>query len=63
MNLLALPAFADNYLWLLHDAHEAVVVDPGQAEPVLQALQRLRANGATADLPFAGTMPVRNQLR
>jgi hydroxyacylglutathione hydrolase len=39
MNLLALPAFADNYLWLLHDAHSAVVVDPGQAEPVLRALQ------------------------
>lgn len=33
------------------------------AWPVLQALRRLRANGATADLPFAGTMPVRNQLR
>ena len=39
MNLLALPAFADNYLWLLHDAHSALVVDPGQAEPVLRALQ------------------------
>ncbi|OJX30161.1 MAG: hydroxyacylglutathione hydrolase [Burkholderiales bacterium 68-12] len=39
MNLLALPAFADNYLWLLHDAHQALVVDPGQAQPVLQALQ------------------------
>lgn len=39
MNLLALPAFTDNYLWLLHDAHHAVVVDPGQAEPVLQALE------------------------
>jgi len=39
MNLLALPAFTDNYLWLLHDAHQAVVVDPGQAEPVLQALE------------------------
>lgn len=39
MNLLALPAFADNYLWLLHDTHQAVVVDPGQAAPVLQALQ------------------------
>jgi len=38
MNLLALPAFADNYIWMLHDAHQAVVVDPGQAEPVLQAL-------------------------
>ena len=39
MNLLALPAFSDNYLWLLHDARQAIVVDPGQAEPVLQALQ------------------------
>ena len=39
MNLLALPAFSDNYLWLLHDARQAVVVDPGQAEPVLQALE------------------------
>ncbi len=39
MNLLALPAFTDNYLWLLHDTRQAVVVDPGQAEPVLQALQ------------------------
>ncbi|WP_119965893.1 hydroxyacylglutathione hydrolase [Simplicispira lacusdiani] len=38
MNLLALPAFTDNYLWMLHDARQAVVVDPGQAEPVLQAL-------------------------
>lgn len=38
MNLLALPAFADNYIWMLHDARQAVVVDPGQAEPVLQAL-------------------------
>jgi hydroxyacylglutathione hydrolase len=39
MNLLALPAFSDNYLWLLHDARHALVVDPGQSEPVLQALQ------------------------
>lgn len=38
MNLLALPAFSDNYIWMLHDARQAVVVDPGQAEPVLQAL-------------------------
>ena len=39
MKLLALPAFSDNYLWLLHDEHHAVVVDPGQSEPVLQALR------------------------
>ena len=42
MNLLALPAFADNYIWMLHDGARAVVVDPGDAEPVLAALDRLQ---------------------
>jgi hydroxyacylglutathione hydrolase len=42
MNILALPAFADNYLWLLHDGRQALVVDPGDAQPVLAALQQLR---------------------
>ncbi len=40
MKLLALPAFDDNYIWLLHNDERAVVVDPGQAEPVLAALQQ-----------------------
>jgi hydroxyacylglutathione hydrolase len=35
MDLLALPAFADNYIWLLHDGQRALVVDPGDAAPVL----------------------------
>ena len=39
MNLSALPAFADNYIWMLHDGTQAVVVDPGDAAPVLQALK------------------------
>ncbi len=39
MKLLPLPAFDDNYIWLLHDGHKALVVDPGDAQPVLQALQ------------------------
>ncbi|CUA99164.1 hydroxyacylglutathione hydrolase [Comamonas thiooxydans] len=38
MNLLPIPAFSDNYIWMLHDAEHAVVVDPGQAEPVLATL-------------------------
>ncbi|MHA7601915.1 hydroxyacylglutathione hydrolase [Alicycliphilus sp. T452] len=38
MNLLPLPAFSDNYIWMLHDARHALVVDPGDAAPVLQAL-------------------------
>ncbi len=41
MNLIPLPAFTDNYLWLLHDGQRALVVDPGDAQPVQDALQRL----------------------
>jgi hydroxyacylglutathione hydrolase len=39
MNLVALPAFADNYIWMLHDGLEALVVDPGEATTVLGALR------------------------
>jgi hydroxyacylglutathione hydrolase len=39
MQLHPLPAFEDNYIWLLRDADgRAVVVDPGEAAPVLDAL-------------------------
>ena len=38
MYLIPVPAFTDNYLWLLHDGRRALVVDPGEATPVLQAL-------------------------
>lgn len=41
MEVIALPAFNDNYLWLLHDGRDALVVDPGDAAPVQAALQRL----------------------
>ncbi len=40
MNLLSLPAFADNYIWMLHDGRQAVVVDPGDPAPVRRALQQ-----------------------
>lgn len=40
MNILPLPALRDNYIWLLHDGEHALVVDPGEAEPVLAHLQR-----------------------
>ena len=38
LSVLALPAFKDNYLWLIHDGVNAAVVDPGDAGPVLAAL-------------------------
>ena len=39
MEIVAVPAFADNYLWLVHDAAsgETAAVDPGDAAPVLAA--------------------------
>jgi hydroxyacylglutathione hydrolase len=40
MNLLALPAFADNYIWMVHDGQRALVVDPGDAQPVFHTLQQ-----------------------
>lgn len=41
LSLVALPAFDDNYIWMLHDGQRALVVDPGDADVVLAALKRL----------------------
>ena len=41
MHVLAIPAFRDNYFWLLHDQHNAVIVDPGDAGPVLKCIADL----------------------
>lgn len=38
MNLSALPVFTDNYIWILHDGAQALVVDPGEAASVQAAL-------------------------
>jgi hydroxyacylglutathione hydrolase len=40
MNLTALPAFSDNYIWLLHNDQHALVVDPGDSAPVLAWLAK-----------------------
>jgi hydroxyacylglutathione hydrolase len=36
--LVAIPAFSDNYIWMLHNGTDAVVVDPGEAAPVIKTL-------------------------
>lgn len=44
LKVTAVPAFEDNYLWLIHSPkapERVVVVDPGDAEAVLKQLQRL----------------------
>ena len=42
MEIVAVPAFTDNYLWLVHDeaSGETAVVDPGDAAPVLAEADR-----------------------
>jgi hydroxyacylglutathione hydrolase len=37
----AIPAFTDNYIWMMHDGRNAVVVDPGEAEPVERTLAQM----------------------
>lgn len=43
-NIQPIPAFADNYIWLLSDesSGQAFVVDPGDAQPVLDCLDALQ---------------------
>lgn len=42
MEIVAVPAFSDNYIWLVHDeaSGETAVVDPGDAAPALAEAQR-----------------------
>lgn len=40
LTLTPLPAFTDNYIWMLHDGHNALVVDPGDANVVFEALKK-----------------------
>src|SRR4051794_15839460 len=42
MEIVAVPAFADNYIWLVHDedSGETAVVDPGDAGPPLAEAER-----------------------
>jgi hydroxyacylglutathione hydrolase len=40
MNLTSIPAFQDNYIWVLHDeTGKCLIVDPGDAAPVQKAIE------------------------
>ena len=41
MNIIQIPAFIDNYLWLLYEnnSESAVAIDPGDSKPILRALE------------------------
>lgn len=41
LQVIAVPAFEDNYIWLLHNTSQAIVVDPGDETPVLDTLKKM----------------------
>jgi hydroxyacylglutathione hydrolase len=41
LQIIPIPAFKDNYIWLIHNSKNAVIVDPGNAIPVLETLLHL----------------------
>ena len=42
--IVSIPAFNDNYIWLIRDDKNAIVVDPGDAKPVIAYLQANKLN-------------------
>ena len=41
LQIIPIPAFKDNYIWLVHNGRHAIIVDPGDAEPVIACLNKL----------------------
>ncbi|CAG0969962.1 hydroxyacylglutathione hydrolase [Methylophilaceae bacterium] len=39
IEILPIPAFEDNYIWFLRSKNHAVVVDPGDATPVIETIK------------------------
>ncbi|CAM8421174.1 GloB Zn-dependent hydrolases, including glyoxylases [Candidatus Methylopumilus universalis] len=44
INIDPIEAFQDNYIWLIHNDQNSVIVDPGDAGPVISALERKNLN-------------------
>jgi hydroxyacylglutathione hydrolase len=42
LQIIPIPAFMDNYIWLLYQGNQAIVVDPGDADVVMATLESLQ---------------------
>jgi len=40
LQIIPISAFEDNYIWLIKQGEKAIVVDPGDARPVIEALEK-----------------------
>jgi hydroxyacylglutathione hydrolase len=41
LQIIPIPAFKDNYIWLIHNCAQAAIVDPGDSAPVIAMLGNL----------------------
>ena len=44
INILPIKAFKDNYIWLIQEKFNGIIVDPGDAEPVIKELDEKNIN-------------------
>ena len=44
INILPIKAFKDNYIWLIQEKFNGIIVDPGDAKPVLKKLNEKNIN-------------------
>ena len=47
LQIIPIPAFEDNYIWLIHNGKQALVVDPGDAMPVFARLKQFNLTLST----------------
>lgn len=40
LKIQPIKALVDNYIWAIHDSRHTIIVDPGEAKPVLEYLQK-----------------------
>ncbi len=44
MSIFHIPAYTDNYIWVLQSGNDISVIDPGEAQPVLEVLNNQNLN-------------------
>ncbi len=47
IQIIPIPAFKDNYIWLVRNGNAGLVIDPGDAQPVISYLKQLGLNLST----------------
>ena len=44
MSIFHIPAYTDNYIWVLQSGNDISVIDPGEAQPVLEVINNQNLN-------------------